>query len=128
MSDREPVVCLIVDDDEGIRSLLEAILEGEGYRCRTAIDTRAAEQVMAAEPVSVMLLDLSVLNGDELDYLHDLGGRRPDLAVLIVTGRRDPAHAAQAVAAGAAGYLNKPFQAAQLRDAVREALAARDSA
>ncbi len=125
MSDREPVVCLIVDDDEGIRSLLEAILEHEGFRCLTAADSGTAEAVMASEPVGLVLLDLSVLDGDGLAYLRDLRAGRPALAVVIVTGRRDAAHAAAAVAAGAGGYVNTPFQAAQLRQAVREALAGR---
>jgi DNA-binding response OmpR family regulator len=108
----------VVDDDEGIRSLLVAILEHAGLRCLVATDWAGAQEVLANEPIDVVLLDLSVLEGDPLAVVGAVRAveRAPD--VVVVTGRRDPELRERVLAAGASAYVTKPFQAATLRDAV----------
>ena len=54
--------------------------------------------------------------------------RRPDLPVVLITGYATPDHAARAREAGAAAFLAKPFEARELLDCVRQALAGRAAA
>jgi DNA-binding response OmpR family regulator len=110
--------CLIVDDDEGIRSLLVAIVEHAGVRCLLAPDVARAQELLASEPVDVVLLDFSLLAGDPLAFVAGLRALEPAPDVIVVTGRREADLRERVLEAGASAFVTKPFHAAALRDAV----------
>ena len=64
MDDAEPQI-LVVDDDYDIRSVVDDLLTGEGYRVKTAGNGRQALEILATWRPAVILLDLSMpdMNG-----------------------------------------------------------------
>jgi DNA-binding NtrC family response regulator len=67
-------------------------------------------------------------DGSGIDVVRQITRHRPALPVVVITGYATTEHAARAEAAGAAGFLAKPFEARELMDCVRRALAGRPAA
>ncbi|MHB1223854.1 MAG: sigma-54-dependent transcriptional regulator [Gemmatimonadaceae bacterium] len=127
---------LIVDDEPNIRRMVGALLRAEGYEVREAPDGAGAlAQATDAEP-DVVLLDLMMPGGmDGLQLLERLREQRPDLPVVMMSGRAGLADAVRATKLGAAQFLEKPLtpegvllalgSAIELRQARRAAQALR---
>jgi two-component system, cell cycle sensor histidine kinase and response regulator CckA len=77
---------LVVDDEEPVRSFMQAALEISGYRVLIAGDGRQAENVLNSADVDLVLLDIvmPVLGGAE--SLYEMRKHWPDLAFLVVSG------------------------------------------
>ena len=82
-----PKSALIVEDDDGIRSLLVAVAERDGFACTVAKDGDGALKALAAGEPAVILLDLLMPNVDGFEVLAHLGERAPHLLrrVIVVT-------------------------------------------
>lgn len=127
---------LVVEDDPGIASGLQASLRQAGYAVDLCATIDAAWLALAVEPFDVMLLDLGLPDGEGLDLLARLrrqpaaaAGRatlpRPDMPVLIMTARDGVSDRISGLDSGADDYLVKPFDAnemlARLRAMLRRA-------
>jgi putative two-component system response regulator len=114
---------LIVDDEPAVRQLVAGILTKAGHRVITAASAEEAVRAVEAEDVAVVLTDINMpgsISGLELiDALH---ARRPSLPIIPVTGSADEANLQEALDRGAAGFITKPFKAAELRQKVGTAL------
>ena len=78
---------LIVDDQAGIRLLLEEILKSEGYETISAKTGKQACELAEQHSIDLVIMDynLPIMNGSEvLSYLDEIGFTAP---VLIITGR-----------------------------------------
>jgi CheY-like chemotaxis protein len=89
-----PGTVLIVEDDDGIRSLLVAVVERDGFRTKTAEDGGEALKVLGdggAEP-DVILLDLVMPHVDGFTVLEHLGKNSPHLLqrVIVLTAAGGP--------------------------------------
>jgi CheY-like chemotaxis protein len=109
----EPPRVLVVDDDAGIRDLLDLALTDAGYAVALAADGAAALALVDAMAPDVILLDMRmpVLDGWAFAeaYRQRPGRRAP---IVAMTAARDaPDHTAQIAATG---YLAKPFDLADL--------------
>lgn len=117
---REPDV-LLVDDSPLIADALGTLLRETGHRVRTA--GSVAEAVAAAREAApdVLLLDLTLPDGDGLDVLRALAaeGRAAGAAVAL-TGHDDDDTVTRCRAAGCVAVLVKPVRAADLLRAIRE--------
>jgi CheY-like chemotaxis protein len=116
---------LVVDDDPDIRSVVEAILSGEGYRVTTAANGRLAWEAISQQQPNVVLLDLQmpVMTGWELlDLLREQGMQVP--IVVMTAGYRAKAEAERH---GAAGHLAKPFDLDELLATVERCLEQQDA-
>jgi two-component system chemotaxis response regulator CheY len=103
--------CLVVDDSRVVRKVARRILEEIGFDVAEAADGMEALAWCRADMPQAILLDwnMPVLNG--LEFLHQLR-RAPDgdkPVVVFCTVENDPDHIAQALDAGAAEYIMKPF-------------------
>jgi DNA-binding NtrC family response regulator len=108
---------LVVDDDAAIRLLCRVNLELEGHRVLDAAHLGEARNLLAAEPVDVVLLDLHIGNERGLDLLAELRRDRPQVAVALLTGSpqaRSPEEEAKADA-----MIAKPFEIEELGRTVR---------
>jgi diguanylate cyclase (GGDEF)-like protein len=100
---------LLVEDSAGDARLVTEMLHESGRRWEITHVTRlrAALDVLAAQSVDCVLLDLSLPDADELDALHALERSVPDAPVVVLTHHHDETIATQALAHGAQDFLSK---------------------
>jgi CheY-like chemotaxis protein len=104
---------LVVEDDDGIRNLVDLVLSSAGYEVLTAADGAAALQVIGTVHPDLVLLDMRmpVMDGWELARRYRaMPG--PHAPIVVVTAARDAAQRAAEIDAN--GYLGKPFDMAEL--------------
>lgn len=117
---------LIVDDDDLVRGMLQAVLEDAGYACATATCVAEAVAVLDELPIELALVDVMLPDGSGIDVVAQLHARFPGTAALVVTGLSDQGTARQAIGHGAHGMLVKPFTPDELIVAVAAARTRRD--
>ena len=112
---------VVVEDDADIRGLLEMVLVQMGYDV-TAVDTGEAgvEKVRDLVP-DLVTLDVGLPGMDGLATLSRIREFHTG-AVVMVTARAQEVVAEQALAAGADGYLVKPFRPRSLREDLQRVL------
>ncbi|MGE5226223.1 MAG: response regulator transcription factor [Planctomycetaceae bacterium] len=118
----EPHSVLIVDDQPQIVFLLEFTLGAEGFRTFTAHDgLEAMEQVRRHHP-SLMVLDVMMPRMDGWSVLQELQGLAADERpqVVMVTALAGAAERARAMGLGAAAFVAKPFDVADVSRTLRE--------
>ena len=116
---------LIADDEEVVRKGVQRVLGAEGLRVAAAADARSALTHPAAASCRLALCDLMLPDQSGLDLLRALRAARPGLPVVLMTGYVTADNAAAALAAGAVGFLPKPFDETELLAAVQSALPGR---
>ncbi len=114
---------LIIDDDAGVRKVLDRILTGEGYEVEQASDAFQALDLLDALQPDAALLDIKMPGMDGFGLLDNLEQRGLEIPVVILTGHGDQFTAQQCLDAGASAYLTKPPDRADLVLAVRGAVA-----
>jgi len=115
-----PVV-LVVDDDAGVREGLRFALD-EHYTVLDAPHGRSALDIVRAERVDLVLLDILMPEVDGLEILQELKALEPDLPVIMMTAVKTVRTTVAAMKLGAADYVTKPFQEDELIAAMRQAL------
>lgn len=112
---RRPTV-LVVDDSPAYLRLVQYILEEAGYRVVTARDGDEALSRAVHDQPDLIACDILLPRQDGLAVLQALKQRPEtrDIPVYIFSSLGDEEYIAQAYAAGAVGYLVKPFTARQL--------------
>lgn len=113
---------LVVDDEPGVRSVLRSILERDGYRVATAESVAAGKALVASYEPELVLADVAMPDDSGLALAAMLAERAGDTAVLMMSGKEDPASARAAVELGVYGFLAKPFKPVELLVAVENAL------
>lgn len=112
---------LVVDDDEDIRELVELALTTEGHEVATATDGARALDHLEHQQVDLAIVDVSmpVLGG--IGFTASLRsmerrsyGRLPRTTVVLLSALTAPEDIDAGLAAGADGYLPKPFRIADL--------------
>lgn len=114
---------LVVDDEALVRSTAKGALSRAGYRVLTARDGQEGAQLFASNPegIDLVLLDMTmpVMGGEEA--LQRMREVHPDVMVLASSGY-DEREAQQRFGAHIAGFLQKPYTAAQLTGRVGQIL------
>lgn len=109
---------LVAEDEETVREMLQDMLAEEGYEVAAAANGAEALAKMQEERFDVVMTDLRmpVMDGMELaERIHDLF---PDTPVIILTAYGTLETAQKAMAHGACGYIVKPCDTLQIRQAV----------
>ncbi len=119
---------LIVDDEPGVRLVLEHTLQSEGYLLETAVDGDDALQKIAATNYDLLLLDLHLGNIDGLQVLEAVRREDETAVVIILTGYASMDSAVEALRLGAFDYLFKPAMPDVIRQRVKEGLDERTQA
>lgn len=116
----KPLRLLIADDQALVREGLAALLnlEDDLQVVATCATGQEVPALVAQHQVQVALLDVEMPGGG-IETAQTLTDRFPDCAVLMVTTFGRPGYLAQALAAGARGFVVKDIPAEQLAEAVR---------
>ena len=100
---------LIVDDEANIRRMLRGLLEAEGYRVTEAEDGGAGVERAATEDPDVVLMDLAMPRMDGMTALGRMAERRPEVPVVMMSGRATLRDAVEATRLGAFHFIEKPL-------------------
>ena len=113
---------LIVEDDTGIATGLAATLRGSGYAVDVTATLALASAALRVEPFDLVLLDLSLPDGDGLDWLRQVRRTGSVMPVLIMTARDALPDRVAGLDEGADDYVVKPFEPEELLARMRVAL------
>lgn len=112
---------LVVDDDAGLRELLQRYLAEQGYRVDTVVDGIAMEQFLAAQNTDLVILDLMLPGEDGLALARKLKTRGGQ-AIIMLSARGEDVDRIIGLEVGADDYLAKPFNPRELLARVRAVL------
>ena len=116
---------LVVDDDPTQRRLLQAVVERAGFSVLQAGDGDTALRMVTgagASPVDVMLLDLVMPGRDGMEVLGELQKARPELPVIVLTGKGSIEAVVAAMKGGARDFVVKPAAPERIVVSIRNAL------
>jgi CheY-like chemotaxis protein len=112
---------LLVDDDPGVRRMLQRVLEEEGYIVVPAANGMEALERARATASQLVLLDLNLPAQNGWETLERLAAEGPLLPVIIITAR--PNQLFPALASGAGALMEKPLDLPKLLRTIRDLLA-----
>lgn len=103
---------LIVDDDEGNRTMLSRRLQRLGFQTTTAENGRSALEKLKAARFDIMLLDIQMpeLNGYEVLECLKADPAFRDIPVIVLSASDETERVARCIEMGAEDYLPKPFE------------------
>lgn len=112
---------MAVDDSRTMREMVVFTLEQAGYSVASAEDGDKALAALRATPVDLIITDLNMPNMDGVALIRALRAdpKWRTTPILMLTTESDPAKKAAGRAAGATGWLVKPFDPDRLIDVVR---------
>ena len=114
---------LIIDDEAAIRESLETLLEMEGYEVQSAATADEGLTRIGDRPYDLVLLDLALPDRNGIDLLAELHHTDPQLAVIMITAYGTVENAVKAMQAGAANFVQKPWDNEKLLADIRAAVA-----
>lgn len=122
--ERRRLRALVADDDAGLRRLLAAVLEQDGWEVQCASDGEEAIALAAEYEPDAVVLDLLMPNTNGLTALRRLRAERAgrDCAVVMVSALDEQSARREAHAAGCDDYLVKPFTPDELASRVNRAV------
>ncbi|MCL6599689.1 response regulator [Alicyclobacillus macrosporangiidus] len=109
---------LIVDDQFGIRVLLQEVLLQEGYQVFQAANGPAALEIVKQESPDLILLDMKIPGMDGLEILRNLRKMGAETKVIMMTAYGELDLIQEAMEMGALAHFTKPFDIDELRQAV----------
>lgn len=119
----EPIV-YVIDDDEAARHSLEFLLDCAGIRVRSFA---SADAFLSASPPlagACIVTDVRMPGMSGIALVEEMKRRGVTTPVIVITGHADVPLAIQAMHAGVADFIEKPFDEEVMLDAIRKALAA----
>jgi CheY-like chemotaxis protein len=116
---------LLAEDDEAIRALVTRTLMESGYDVVATADGGAALEALARDHgrFDLLLSDIKMPVMDGIALARATARDHPDITILLMTGFADQREHAHGLDALIHDVLTKPLSLAQVRDAVKEALA-----
>jgi DNA-binding NtrC family response regulator len=114
---------LIIDDEAAIRESLETLLELEGYGVESASTGEEGLARIGERSFDLVLLDLALPDRNGMDLLAEIHLQDPGLSIIMVTAYGTVENAVKAMQAGAANFVQKPWDNEKLLADVRAAVA-----
>jgi len=100
---------LIVDDERAIQTSLRGVLEDEGYRVTAVGSAEEALARLADDTPDLVFLDIWMPGMDGLEALAEIKQRRPETAVVMISGHGTIETAVKATKLGAYDFVEKPL-------------------
>jgi two-component system chemotaxis response regulator CheY len=117
------VRALIVDDSSVMRKIVERALTQAGVELSAVLEAASgveALEVLRGQQVDLILSDINMPHMDGLEFVRQKKAQNlaPDVPVVMITTESSEDHVREAIAAGAHGYIRKPFTADQVKERV----------
>lgn len=117
------ITVLIVDDSSVMRKIVERALRQAGLNLTKVVEAgsgREGLEVLCQERVDLIVSDINMPNMDGLEFLRQIQSKSlaEGVPVVMITTESGEDHVRDALAAGAQGYIRKPFTADQVRERV----------
>ncbi len=113
---------LVIDDEQGIRNLLDTLLSRKGYDVVLADGGRKGLELIRRERPDVVVLDLKMPEMDGVAVLQQIRRLNSDQPVIILTGAATPEREQQVRALGVTEFVEKEFSLHRLGDALKRLL------
>lgn len=113
---------LIVEDDDGLRQVLQIQMEHEGYETRSAASVEEALPILEKIPHDVVITDLNLPGASGIELLKRVRVLDPETAVVVITAFATVETAVQAMKQGAYDYITKPIHPFELRSLIERAV------
>src|ERR1700730_9419973 len=111
----EGLKVLVIDDEKAHAEVVAESLERVGYECVVATSGTAGARLIENDEFDVIITDLKMAALDALPILRKARQELPEAEVVMITGHGDVKTAVEAIKQGAANYLTKPVDMAELR-------------
>jgi len=118
----EAPLILVVDDQMGVRRLIQELFREVGYRVATAVHGQEAMALCSVELPALVLLDMKMPVMDGVETLRTLHNLYPQLPVIIMTAVGDGDRVQEVLSIGARNCISKPFDVFELRQLVQKVL------
>lgn len=113
-----PCQAVLVEDEQAVRQAIAQTLELGGFTVHPCADAAQALQLLRAEFAGVVVTDVRLPRQSGLELLDRIVAIDPDLPVIAITGHGDVSMAVDAMRRGAYDFIEKPFAAERLLEAV----------
>lgn len=118
----ESINVLVVDDEQGMRSMLEWELSSQGMNVETAENGTQGLTMAAKKTYDLIITDITMPEMDGLKLLQEIQQVSPDTAVIIATGFGAVETAVFAMRKGAFDFILKPYDLAHLLSRIKKAV------
>lgn len=106
---------LIIDDEDEVRSLLDDLLNREGYLSKPCASGEAAIDILKKDKFDVVLLDIKLSGSSGLEVLKNIREHHKEIPVVMITGfGYDEDLIAKSKQLGCCGYIGKNMPVAQI--------------
>jgi len=109
---------LVIDDEQGIRNLLDTLLRRKGYTVVLADGGRKGLELFRREHPDIVVLDLKMPELGGVAVLQQIRGLNPHIPVIVLTGAGTPETEQHVYALGASEFIEKEFSLHLLGDAL----------
>lgn len=114
---------LVVTSGGGIDELLTNVLNTDGWSIQSAADNQHALALATTEPFDLIVTGRKMLASDDVELLHKIRSARAHVRLIILADRFTPGDVISAMREGAFSYFSAPFNASELAEMVRAAMA-----
>ncbi len=124
MNIEKTATILVIDDSTTNVVLLEAILNGKGYKIETALNATEAYQLIEKQKPDLILLDLLMPRINGYDFLENIKGRKEtkEIPVIVVSAVTDAENIKRTINMGATDFIKKPVDIQNLISKVNNIL------
>jgi two-component system OmpR family response regulator len=111
----------IVEDDPGVRAVLEKCLTGDGYQVTALPSGAGIKHVLSKNDIALVIVDIGLPDIDGLTLTRRIREEH-DVGIIILSGRRELTDRVVGLEIGADDYITKPFEPREVLARVRSVL------
>jgi len=117
---------LLVDDDEGIREVLQEIIQLFGFTRKTAESAEDSLRQLGVEPFDLMITDIKMPSMDGMELLRQAKKSHPELDIIMITGFSTDYSFNDVVIAGASDIITKPINLEEIEAKINRVIRERN--
>jgi anti-sigma regulatory factor (Ser/Thr protein kinase)/CheY-like chemotaxis protein len=114
---------LVVESGRDIDELLTSVLASEGWRIQRVVDNQHLLALARAKPFDLIVTGRKTHLAEDVELLRKIRSARPHVRLIILTDKFTPGDVIAAMREGAFSYFSAPFDASELAEMVRAAMA-----